>query len=492
MESGRVSERIAALRREVDALMAEPLDALSTTEVLAATAEWESFVRASAMVRHHLVAQLGRAPVAELGESSVGRALSTLLRISVAQGNQRVAEAKQLAPRVTMTGERLAPVLANTAAAVRQGLIGAEHVRVIRKFFDKQIPRSVGFDVREAAEAHLADLAGGLDPQQLGQAAKRLAQHIDQDGEFCEELVKQKRGIWFSKQRPDGSSEIHGTVDAATRAWIEAGWAIYGAPGRNNPDAPDVEPAPEPGDDPAEPADSEAVDAADNGSSEVEPADREATEASDVGPSADVVVTDTRTRAQRNHDAMGAMCRDLLALRGSSTHNGLPATVVITATLQDLQAAAGHGVTAGGTLVPMRDVIAMAANAHNYLAVFDQHTSQPLYLGRARRCASTAQRLMLFGLERGCTKPGCSAPAYETQVHHAVTDWADGGRTDITELTLACGPHNRSVKPGGWRTGKRRDWRTEWLPPPQLDTGQARVNNYHHVCHERGSEARCR
>ncbi|SEH65397.1 protein of unknown function [Mycolicibacterium rutilum] len=452
MESGRVSERIAALRREVDALMAEPLDALSTAQVLAATAEWESFVRASAMVRHHLVAQLGRAPVTELGESSVGRALSTLLRISVAQGNQRVAEAKQLAPRVTMTGERLAPVLANTAAAVRQGLIGAEHVRVIRKFFDRQIPRSVGFDVREAAEAHLADLAGGLDPQQLGQAAKRLAQHIDQDGEFCEELVKQKRGIWFSKQRPDGSSEIHGTVDAATRAWIEAGWAIYGiygAPGSNNPDAPDVEPAPEPGDDPAE-------------------------------PSADVVVTDTRTRAQRNHDAMGAMCRDLLALRGRSTHNGLPATVVITATLQDLQAAAGHGVTAGGTLVPMRDVIAMAADAHNYLAVFDQHTSQPLYLGRARRCASTAQRLMLFGRERGCTRPGCTAAAYETQVHHAVTDWADGGRTDITELTLACGPHNRSVKPGGWRTGKRRDFRTEWLPPPQLDTGQARVNNYHH------------
>jgi hypothetical protein len=36
------------------------------------------------------------------------------------------------------------------------------------------------------------------------------------------------------------------------------------------------------------------------------------------------------------------------------------------------------------------------------------------------------------------------------------------------------------VKPGGWRTRKRKDGRTEWLPLPQLDTGQARVNNYHH------------
>ena len=27
---------------------------------------------------------------------------------------------------------------------------------------------------------------------------------------------------------------------------------------------------------------------------------------------------------------------------------------------------------------------------------------------------------------------------------------------------------------------KRKDGRTEWIPPPHLDTGQARVNNYHH------------
>ena len=29
-------------------------------------------------------------------------------------------------------------------------------------------------------------------------------------------------------------------------------------------------------------------------------------------------------------------------------------------------------------------------------------------------------------------------------------------------------------------TRKRKDGRTEWIPPPNLDTGQARVNNYHH------------
>jgi hypothetical protein len=57
---------------------------------------------------------------------------------------------------------------------------------------------------------------------------------------------------------------------------------------------------------------------------------------------------------------------------------------------------------------------------------------------------------------------------------------ADDGQTDVDDLTLACGPHNRLVKPGGWRTRKRKDGRTEWIPPPHLDSGQSRVNDYHH------------
>lgn len=33
----------------------------------------------------------------------------------------------------------------------------------------------------------------------------------------------------------------------------------------------------------------------------------------------------------------------------------------------------------------------------------------------------------------------------------------------------------------GWTTRKRRrDNRTEWIPPPHLDRGQPRVNHYHH------------
>ena len=56
--------------------------------------------------------------------------------------------------------------------------------------------------------------------------------------------------------------------------------------------------------------------------------------------------------------------------------------------------------------------------------------------------------------DRGCTFPGCTVPGYGCQVHHAELDWAHGGQTNITDECLACGPHNRMVKPGGWRARK--------------------------------------
>ena len=46
--------------------------------------------------------------------------------------------------------------------------------------------------------------------------------------------------------------------------------------------------------------------------------------------------------------------------------------------------------------------------------------------------------------------------------------------------TLACGPDNRLIENTEWTTAKRKDGHTEWIPPPQLDTGQTRVNDLHH------------
>uniref|UniRef100_UPI0012DF70AF DUF222 domain-containing protein n=1 Tax=Mycobacterium sp. URHD0025 TaxID=1298864 RepID=UPI0012DF70AF len=159
--------------------------------------------------------------------------------------------------------------------------------------------------------------------------------------------------------------------------------------------------------------------------------------------------------------------------------NGLPVSVIIRTTLQDLESRAGIGISGGGTKIPIQDVIRMAAHASHHLAVFDQATGAALNYFRARRIASPAQRIMLIARDGGCTKPCCTTGAYGSQVHHATADWAEGGHTNVDEMTLACGPDNRMVGDGGYTTTINPDGNVEWHPPPGLDHGQHRIN-YHH------------
>ena len=162
------------------------------------------------------------------------------------------------------------------------------------------------------------------------------------------------------------------------------------------------------------------------------------------------------------------------------SHHGLPVTIIATATLEDLQNNTGVAHTATGSVLPISDVLRMAAHAHNFLLLFDNAKRCQLYKGRDARLATPAQRLVLYATERGCSRPGCTVPAAWCQVHHANTDWAHGGHTDIDNLTLACGPDNRLITDDGWTTRKPPGGITEWIPPPHLDRSQPRTNAFHH------------
>ena len=78
-------------------------------------------------------------------------------------------------------------------------------------------------------------------------------------------------------------------------------------------------------------------------------------------------------------------------------YSGLPATIIVTASLQDLEAGAGHGLTGGGTLLPMSDVIRLASHAFHYLAIFDEGKAIGLY--HTKRLASPGQRIVLYASE---------------------------------------------------------------------------------------------
>ena len=86
----------------------------------------------------------------------------------------------------------------------------------------------------------------------------------------------------------------------------------------------------------------------------------------------------------------------MLASGELGQHNGLPCTIIVSTTLKELESGCGQAVTAGGTLLPMTDVIRMASHSYHYLVIFDRHTEIPLYLGRSKRIASPGQRIVTW------------------------------------------------------------------------------------------------
>ncbi len=101
----------------------------------------------------------------------------------------------------------------------------------------------------------------------------------------------------------------------------------------------------------------------------------------------------------------------------------------------DLQSGTGYAHTVSGSVMSIPDVLRMAEGTYPLLMLFDGK-GLPLHWGRGRyRLASAWQRLACIAADRGCTRPGCEAPATMCAVHHMVP-WLLGGRTDIDNLTL--------------------------------------------------------
>ncbi len=420
-----------ALDAAIAAVSALDFDATDPTTRLRALGRLETARRRQVVAGHDLLARLAHEDPADVG-GPVLKVIADWLRISCAEARRRLRDAEQLMPRITITGETLAPELPATARVWRDGQLDPQHLKVIQTFV-RNLPADTPLDTVEGAEQFLAEQACELRPEQLEKVANRCAVLINPDGKFTDIDRARQRGFTWSPQRSDGMSIGKLVASPELRANLDAWLARFAAPGACTSEDENISATNEP---------------------------------------------DTRSHAQRQHDALNALVRGQLGDPKPGVHHGLPVTVVVSTTLQELSSAAGQAVTGGGTVLPMRDLIRMASRAHHYLAVFDGHQNRPLYLGRARRIASADQRLVLYAKDRGCTAPGCNVPAYWTEVHHD-DDWARGGRTDIDRLTLACKPDHKLIDKG-WRTIKLGNGDTQWIPPPHLDHGQARVNDYHH------------
>ncbi|MGV9711335.1 DUF222 domain-containing protein [Gordonia sp. NPDC003424] len=423
---GNVAE-IVGLYRELDDLLdriaaADSTPATSGEVVAVAEAHERSARRMSFFGLQRLLECSDRNVVAEEGYRSLGDFMVDRLRITD-PGRRR----KQMAALLSLhalSGELLDPLCPTLAEAYAEGAIGVDHAVTVITVLDK-LPTTLDAEQRAAAEELMADYARVHSPQELTTLGARLLAHLDPDGALTDEKDRaRRRSLHLSKQDAQLMSTLEGQLDPVTRALLDVVLDAWAAPGMNNP----------------------ADEASPRGSKD------------DADPEAlkQAAERDLRTPGQRNHDALHALLKAVAdgGLLGKS-HRGLPPHLIITISETELRERAGVGTTAGGALLPIADVIELAAEAQEHLAVFADHTAQPLYLGRANRFASQAQRMMLLARDGAvCTCPGCSQPFTRTEAHHAEQDWVDGGLTDIQDLAAACPTHNRMVgdKPGQWST----------------------------------------
>jgi hypothetical protein len=284
-------------------------DALGTSELLALLERCEILRRQLPAVEHLLINQLSeQADPAEWG-GKLPWALADRLRISRGEARGRIGEAADLGPRRGLIGEPLEPVLAATAAGQRAGHLGAGHILVIRSFWH-QLPERVKPEKRQSAQADLAELGAHHRPDELTKLATVMTDCLNPDGNFSDVDRARRRTLILANQDLDGMSAVTGWLTPQARATLDAVLARWAAPGMCNPD--------------------------------------EETPCLNGTPGQPAIEADTRSAGQRNHDALTALGRAMLASGHLGHHNGLPASIIVSVSLAELESGAGNAHTGGG------------------------------------------------------------------------------------------------------------------------------------------------
>lgn len=367
-------------------------------------------------------------------DTKISDVLWARLRVPRAEIRRRFRIAARIRPRRNLTGPPAPPELPEVGAAVEDGRIGDDHIKAVTKALD-DLPESVTSAERDRAERTLVRHASRQDAAFVTAIGHGIADRLNPDGNFSDKDRARRRSLTLGRQGPDGMSPLSGYVDPETRAYLEAAIAAV-RPGHRRPDGPGQ--------------------------------------------------PDIRSSGQRCHDALKLVLRHGIESGAMGTHRGVPVTVVVTTKLADLEQAAramtdpdiampAPARTGGGSRLPMRDLIRMAANSIHYLAVFENHSDRPLYLGRSKRIATLDHRIICHARDRGCTRPNCPEPGYHCEVHHA-TDWAQGGRTDADALFFACGCDHGGATRGDLQTQVTEEGRLGWTD----GTGLPEANHLHH------------
>jgi hypothetical protein len=138
---------------------------------------------------------------------------------------------------------------------------------------------------------------------------------------------------------------------------------------------------------------------------------------------------------------------------------GMPATVVVTMTLDALLGGLGAAHLDTGDTISTGQARRLACRAGLIPMVLDGR-SMPLDVGRRRRLHDRYQRLAIQHRDRTCTAIGCDTPAWLCHFHHD-TPWSHGGGTSVQDGRLLCPRHHHHVHDPTYQITRHPDGRIE-------------------------------
>ena len=299
---------VGLLAAAVDALIELDLGTLSRDDLLALVRAIEVQRRRLPVIDHALVTELdSRGTAFEAGCANTAALLRTMLRLRPAEAKARVAAAADLGPRRALSGAPLPPLFAEVARAQAEGSISPAHASVITETVHA-LPAAVQAEHGPAIEERLVHEAASFDPTQLAGLARRITATLDPDGILTTERDHQRRRGATLRANRDGSGELSAHLTPAALAVWQAVLDPLAAPAPSNDDEPDP-----------------------------------------------------RSPAQRRHDGLLDAGQRLLRSGDLPACGGIPATVIITMTLDQLETRTGLATTAHGGLLSIDDALHLAA-----------------------------------------------------------------------------------------------------------------------------------
>lgn len=158
----------------------------------------------------------------------------------------------------------------------------------------------------------------------------------------------------------------------------------------------------------------------------------------------DIAFDPIRTFEQRNADALVALITQQPAESPSASDCGIRPQKTVLVVSADYDAIEGQLKNAGlidGTPIELDELRRLACEAQIVPMIFAAD-GQPLYMGRAQRAVTKAQKLALYRRDSGCVSCGIRPQACDA---HHIQPWDHNGLTDMPNLVLLCPKCHRKV-----------------------------------------------